>query len=133
MNKFWMKALVGATLVLCLASVAAAQSYRGRVQGAVTDQTQGAITGATVTLLNVATGVRSTRTTSEAGLFLFDLVDPGTYTVTVESPGFGKFAQENIVVQTARRCDGQRVAEAGSRNRERYRHRNPGGGVVQLQ
>ncbi len=73
------------------------QSYRARVQGIVTDQSKAVVGGASVTLLNVATGVQVVRQTSDTGLYLFDLVDPGTYTITVEAPGFNKFVQENIV------------------------------------
>ncbi len=87
------------SLLLLLALAAFGQSYRGRVQGVITDQSQAVIGGATVTLLNVATGVQAARQSSDTGLFLFDLVDPGGYTLTVESPGFNKFIQENITVQ----------------------------------
>ena len=73
-----------------------AQEFRGRVQGTITDTSQAAIVSATVTLLNVNTGVSTTRQTNEAGHYIFDLVDPGTYTVTVEFAGFSKFVQENI-------------------------------------
>jgi hypothetical protein len=86
-------------LVLLLSSAAYSQSYRGRVQGVVTDQSRAVIAGATVTLLNVETGVKSTHQTGETGLYVFDLVDPGTYTLTVENTGFAKFVQEKITVQ----------------------------------
>jgi hypothetical protein len=86
-------------MLLFFAVTAAAQSYRGRVQGIVADQSQAMIPAATVTLLNVATGVKTVRQTSESGLFVFDLIDPGTYTLTVEAGGFSKFIQENIAVQ----------------------------------
>ncbi len=76
-----------------------AQSYRARVQGIITDQTEAVIAGAKVTLLNVATGVQVVRESSETGLYLFDFVEPGSYTLTVEATGFSKFIQENIVVQ----------------------------------
>ena len=89
--------------LLPLAAVLAAglfsQEYRGRIQGAVTDTSQAAVVGATVTLLNVKTGVATTQETNEAGRYLFDLVDPGTYTVTVEFAGFSKFLQENVNLQ----------------------------------
>src|SRR5262245_36392967 len=48
-------ALVGQLLLP--ASGAGAQDYRGRVQGSVRDSTQGALPGATVTMVNDATGV----------------------------------------------------------------------------
>ena len=99
MSRFTFRAALLVSLVLLLLCSALGQSYRGRVQGVVTDETQAVIGGATVTLLDVAKGVQVVRQTSNTGLFLFDLVDPGTYTVTVEMAGFGKFVQENIVVQ----------------------------------
>ena len=77
-----------------------AQEYRGRVQGSVTDTTEAAIAGATVTLTNVGTGVASTRETNETGRYLFDLVLPGTYTVSVQLQGFARFVQENVVLQS---------------------------------
>src|SRR5258708_327678 len=77
-----------------------AQDYRGRVEGIVTDQTRSVIAGSTVTLRNVNTGIKIIHKTSDTGLYLFDLVDPGSYSITVEQPGFGTFVQENIVVQT---------------------------------
>jgi hypothetical protein len=87
-------------LLLVLAMSGWAQDYRGRIEGLVTDQTKAVMAGSTVTLLNVNTGVRVVRQTSDTGLFVFDLVDPGTYSVTVEAAGFSRFVQENIVVQT---------------------------------
>ena len=86
--------------LLCFAALA--QSYRGRVQGIVTDPSRAVIINANVTLLNVATGIKATRQSSETGLYLFDMVEPGIYTVTVEATGFGKFTQENITVQMRR-------------------------------
>src|SRR5579883_1120000 len=94
--------LLGSSVVLLLlcSAFCLAQEYRGRIEGIVTDQTKAVIPGATVTLLNIKTGIKTVRQTSDTGLYLFDLVDPGTYTVTVEAAGFSKFTQENIVVQT---------------------------------
>lgn len=93
---------LGLAFVLILLFVAngLAQDYRGRIEGLVTDESKAVIAGASVTLQNVNTGVRIVRQSSETGLYLFDLVDPGTYTVTVEATGFSKFIQEKIVVQT---------------------------------
>ena len=87
--------LLAAVLAACLC----AQEFRGRIQGTVVDSSQGAIVGATVTLLNVRTGVSVSRQTNETGHYIFDLVDPGAYTITVEFSGFSRFVQENIVVQ----------------------------------
>lgn len=88
-------------LLLLLAGAVNGQEYRGKIQGLVTDSSQAAVGGARVTLRNVNTGVEAVRETESTGRFVFDLVQPGTYTVTVESAGFNKFIQENIGVVTA--------------------------------
>jgi hypothetical protein len=92
--------VIAALFCVLFASLAMAQDYRGRVEGIVTDQSKATIAGAAVTLLNVNTGVRVVRETSASGLYLFDLVEPGSYSITVEAPGFGKFLQENFPVQS---------------------------------
>src|SRR3712207_3854131 len=77
-----------------------AQNYRAKIAGLITDPTGAVVPNATVTLTNVNTGVRVVRTTSDSGLYLFDLVDPGSYSVSVEATGFSRFLQENVTVQT---------------------------------
>src|SRR6185369_6425433 len=113
-GKYAAKAVASVLLFLLLTFPGWAQNYRGRVQGVVTDQSQAVVGGATVTLLNVATGVSVVRQSSESGLYLFDSVDPGTYTVMVELSGFSKFIQENIVVQTRGDVTVNALLKAGS-------------------
>lgn len=89
-----------AALVFAFAIAAFAQTYRAQVRGVVTDQTGADIPGASVTLSNVNTGVKTVKQSDAAGLYVFDLVDPGNYTISVEAAGFGKFTQQNISVQS---------------------------------
>jgi hypothetical protein len=88
-------------LIALVAGVATAQESRGRVQGTVADPSQAALPEATVTLRNVNTGVETVRQADAAGHFLFDFVQPGTYSVTVQATGLQRFVQENIPVLTA--------------------------------
>lgn len=88
--------LLLAAFTVCLQ----AQEFRGRVQGTITDASNAAVVGATVTLKNVNTGVPTVRQTSESGRYLFDLVDPGSYEVSVEYPGFSRFVQQNVTLQS---------------------------------
>src|SRR6266850_5336765 len=90
--------LIAACLVVLASASLIAQEYRGRVQGTVTDSSRGAIVGAKVTLLNSKTGGAAVRQTSESGHYLFDLVEPGTYSIEVEFQGFNRFVQENTAV-----------------------------------
>jgi len=59
------------------------------------------VPNAKVTLHNVGTGVELTKQVDTSGFYVYDPVIPGTYRVIVEAPGFEKFVQENVVVQTA--------------------------------
>src|SRR5687768_12556741 len=93
--------LAGLVLITFLCCPAVGQEYRGTIQGMVTDPSQAAVTSAKVTLKNINTGVESARTTDATGRFVFDFVQPGTYTVTVEAAGFSRFIRENISVLTA--------------------------------
>ena len=88
-----------AAVLLLLALPAAAQDYRGRVQGGLTDEAQLAVPGVQVTLRNESTGVAARRTTGPDGRYLFDYVDPGSYTVTAELDGFATVVQRNVLVQ----------------------------------
>ena len=76
------------SVLFVLSTSAPAQSYRARITGLVSDASEASIAGANVTLVNVNTGVRVVRQTSETVLYVFDLVDPGTYIITVEFEGF---------------------------------------------
>ena len=87
-------------LIMLLIPAGQAQQFRARVQGIVTDESKAVVTNATVTLLNINTGIKSVRQTEGSGLYLFDGVDPGTYSVTVEVTGFSRFVQDKVLVQS---------------------------------
>ena len=84
---------------LLLGAALSAQEYRGRIQGIVTDPSNAVIAGAPVRLVNIATGVANLKLTDGRGNYLFDLVEPGRYSLTVEMQGFSRYLQENILVQ----------------------------------
>jgi hypothetical protein len=80
------------------ASAARAQGTASRVTGVVTDNSGAVVEGATVTLTNEGTTVSFNTETSSAGAYVFDLVQVGAYTVTVEKQGFKKFVSTNNTV-----------------------------------
>jgi hypothetical protein len=95
------QSIVGVALLgqlLLAAPWVGAQDYRARVQGSVVDSTQGALPGATVTMVNDATGVAVTFVADKDGHYIFDFVDPGVYTITGELQGFKKAQQRNVRV-----------------------------------
>ncbi len=71
-----------------LAASAGAQSFRGGVQGLITDATGGALPGATVAIKSAATGLSRTTTTDGSGNYAFPELPPGNYDVSASLPGF---------------------------------------------
>lgn len=86
-------------LVLSLGlPTARAQDVTATIRGSVRDASGGALPGVTVVATNVATTVSQQTLTSGAGEYVLSLLPVGTYTLTVELPGFKKFVRENIVL-----------------------------------
>lgn len=76
--------------VLCLLLAAAAfaqDASTGAVRGVVVDKTGGLIAGASIALVNDATGSRYSATSDSEGRFAFDLLPPGDYTGRAISAG----------------------------------------------
>ena len=92
--------IVSGLLLLLSVSPVSAQKYRAQVRGLITDQTGAVLPGASVTLLNPSTSIKSVKETDNSGIYVFDYVEPGAYSITVEAAGFGRFVQENISVQS---------------------------------
>ena len=83
------------------------------INGTVTDQSGSAIPDARITILNVDTGVRrNTESSSVGSYYITDLI-PGTYTVTVEKPGFKSSVQNNVVVQAAAKSTANAMLTVG--------------------
>ncbi len=78
-------------LVLSLAPSASAQTTTGGFSGNVVDDGGLVLPGATITLLQEATGAVRNTVTNEVGIFNFAAVQPGPYTVRVELPGFSTY------------------------------------------
>lgn len=69
-----------------------------RVTGVVRDKTGAVVSGANVTLTNEATNVPLTTTTTSAGTYTFDGIQPGSYKLAVEMPGFKTFVSGGNVL-----------------------------------
>jgi hypothetical protein len=76
-------------IVLFLSGAAAvAQTITASIRGTVTDPSGAVVAGANVTATNVATGVASNTVSDKSGLYNFQLLNLGNYTITVSSSGF---------------------------------------------
>jgi outer membrane receptor protein involved in Fe transport len=60
----------------------------GEIKGTVTDSSNAVISGATVTILNIATGVVTTTTTNSDGIYDVPSLETGDYKITFAKTGF---------------------------------------------
>jgi outer membrane receptor protein involved in Fe transport len=84
--------------ILLSAGMAISQTSRGTVSGTVKDPNGAVVPGASVILTNNATTVERTTTTNDSGVFRFEAVDLGDYSVRITASGFGAFVKKGLVV-----------------------------------
>ena len=97
--------LTVSSLLLVFSATVFGQATTGSIRGTVTDPNGQSISGATVTAKNQGTGIESTSTTSESGLYGMSNLIPGLYTVTAESAGFSKKAVKDVSVNIGTTSD----------------------------
>src|SRR5438876_9348221 len=85
-------------LLFAFAGTANAQTFRGAINGTVTDPSGAVVPNAQVKATDKATGIeRATLSTSD-GQFAFQDIPVGTYSVVVTSQGFPVLSVDNIPV-----------------------------------
>jgi Carboxypeptidase regulatory-like domain/TonB dependent receptor len=82
------RAISGLFLFLFLTAPALTQTFRGGINGMVTDSTGGVVLGAEIRATNEATGLSYVTSSSNAGEFSFQDLPLGNYTIVVSSTGF---------------------------------------------
>src|SRR5437870_4508773 len=70
----------------------------GSIQGNVTDPSGAVVPQATVTAVNLATGVETVRRTTAAGFYVLSPLPAGGYNVRVAAAGFQTLTQEQVLV-----------------------------------
>jgi hypothetical protein len=86
---------------LLIAPHAYAQTIRGSIAGTVVDSSGAVLPGIMVLATNPETNISSEARTDDTGHYLFPLLTPGQYVVTVQQDGFKKYVRSGIVVQIA--------------------------------
>jgi len=76
-----------------------AQGTAGRIVGTVTDQSGGAIAGATVIVTDVDRNVPRTLTTDQSGEYNAPNLLPGNYKVRSEAKGFKAFERSGVILE----------------------------------
>src|ERR1700730_7693916 len=88
-----MKTVVLIALVL---APAVAQEFRATLTGRGVDPSDAHIAGALVTVTNLGTNAVNTTKTDTQGNYTVLFLQPGTYSVLVEAPGFRKALRESL-------------------------------------
>lgn len=86
---------------VCAPSLLLAQGLFGTISGIVTDPSEAVITGATVTVTNSSTNVSVVLKTNNAGVYNASSLNPGTYSVTVQAPGFKSGMVKGITLEVS--------------------------------
>src|SRR5947209_2786155 len=84
------------TFLLAVSTLTFAQSGTTSLRGTVTDPSLAAVPGATVTLASPDRGFTRTVQTGNSGGYEFLQLQPGSYQLTVEMPGFRKAEQKSL-------------------------------------
>lgn len=82
--------------VVTLAAIGFAQVFTGNITGSVSDPAGNVIPNAEVTIRNEATGELRRGTTDGSGRYTMSQLRPGSYELSVASPGFKKFVKSAI-------------------------------------
>jgi hypothetical protein len=94
-----MQKLIAALLfVLSVGLPAMAQTYRGAINGTVTDPSGAVVPSAQVKATNKATGIEHATLSTSDGQFAFQDLPVGTYTVVVSAQGFPTFTVDDVLV-----------------------------------
>jgi len=90
---------------LLFSLTALGQTSRGTVTGTVTDPNGAVIAGAQVTIISVQTKLSRVTTSNSEGLYRFEAVDPGTYSIKISSTGFGDAESTGVEVMANQTAD----------------------------
>ncbi len=86
------------TLLTIIPAAVHAQEARSTVSGTITDQSGATLTSAQVRITNIDTGVILSAVSNDVGQYHLLFVNPGTYRLSAEMPGFRTFIRENILL-----------------------------------
>ncbi|HTX14396.1 MAG TPA: carboxypeptidase regulatory-like domain-containing protein, partial [Candidatus Baltobacteraceae bacterium] len=94
--------------------VMAQTANTGALTGTVTDPSGAVISGATVTVTNLATGQTRTATTTSTGSYQISLLPPGNYSVHFQATGFKASDVPSITINVTETPELNRKLEVGS-------------------
>ncbi len=113
---WWRAALIAMPMLAMLLynpAAGRAQNIYASLSGVVTDAQNLTVPNAQVAIVSLATGQSRTLVTNQAGIYTADLLQPGSYSVTVVAPGFKK-AQMTVTLDIDQKGRGDFKLQVGS-------------------
>src|SRR6267142_5287052 len=111
---YLIRTLIALIVFVVCAVTAIAQTGTSNITGTVRDTAGAVVPGATVTAKNEATGVTSTQTTNDSGLYAFTALPVGNYTITVEKQGFKTLQKTHNALQVGEPLTVDAALEVGA-------------------
>ncbi len=96
-------ALLGLS-AMAAAPLVAQSTYTAQLTGVVTDSSGAVVPGAKVTLTDEATGISTSYTTDNKGIFAFNGIRPGSFTVQVEAANLGTQQRKNVALAVSQQA-----------------------------
>ena len=94
------KLLATSFIIGSLALLIAAQSFRATLVGRVSDPAGSSVAGANVTVTQNGTNFTRTATTNGDGEYVVHELQPGSYTVKIDTTGFKAAINQNVILET---------------------------------
>jgi hypothetical protein len=104
-------AIAGACLLTSIPAVA--QTSNATLQGTITDERGGVMSGVTVKLESPATGLRRSVLTNDNGVYVLNFLPAGTYKVRAELTGFKAVQRENTRLEIGQNLELNLTLEVG--------------------
>jgi hypothetical protein len=97
------------SVLLAMSALAPSQTTFATITGSAMDATGSLVPGVAVTATNTETGIKSTATTNDEGVYTIVQLREGTYTVRASKAGFKEFVVQDILLvgRDVRRVDVQ--------------------------
>ncbi len=111
------KSMLGLAFFLCTLAglqALAQTAVDGAIGGTVEDKTGAVIPKAGIVIRNAGTNVATSTTSDSSGYFRITHLQPGTYVVTVATPGFATYETNNVVVTVGSLTDVNPLLAPGS-------------------
>ncbi len=101
----YQKIVLALAFVASTANLYAQATASSTLQGTVYDASKAVIPNASITLSSSATGLRRQEKTTDKGLYTFNLLPAGVYTIAATAPGFATKIYEKFEVLVATNAD----------------------------